>query len=115
LIEKRFETQPVQAVHQPRNNFDYRRFVDFGIFSNAGASFSGAPAAANDGVVVNVEKQITPNTVLLHKTVFPVKSLEQGTETEVFSNVVDINDVEGLPQPRQSSLLEMFSKSVSAN
>lgn len=57
---------------QPQANFDYRKFLDFGFFSNAGATFAGAPhPSTQNGQVFSYEKQISPNTVILHKTVFP--------------------------------------------
>lgn len=75
LIERRFDAAPqayVPSHSQPQNNFDYSKFFDFGFFSNAGATFGGAPhPATQNGRVFSYEKQINPSTVVLHKTVIP--------------------------------------------
>jgi hypothetical protein len=63
----RYDAPPPQA-----NNFDYTKFFDFGFFSNAAATFGGAPhPAEQSGRVYTYQKQLTPNTVVLHKTVVP--------------------------------------------
>jgi hypothetical protein len=60
------------APQQPQSNFDYTKFFDFGFFSNAGASIAGSPhPATQTGRVYNYEKQLGPNTVILHKSVVP--------------------------------------------
>lgn len=76
-IDRRFDDQEEHvnsyaAPPQPQANFDYTKFFDFGFFSNAAAGLSGAahPSTQN-GQVFSYQKQITPNTVVLHKTVVP--------------------------------------------
>jgi len=76
-LEKRFGEEPDYVDDQPQqsltsNDFDYRKFFDFGFFTNAAANFGGAPLpAAGDAQVLNVQKQIDPNTIFLEKTVIP--------------------------------------------
>lgn len=70
---------------QAQNNFDYTKFFDFGFFSNAAATLGGAPhpAASQGGQVYSYQKQISPHTVLLHKTVIPSHVAHQSV-AEVF-------------------------------
>lgn len=77
-IDQRFDDAPESHVNtyqvqaQPQANFDYTKFFDFGFFSNAAAGLSGAPhPSTQNGQVFSYEKQISPNTVVLHKTVIP--------------------------------------------
>lgn len=73
-VERRFDATQNSA---PQNGFDYTKFFDFGFFSNTAASFAGAPHPASQNVnkensyIFDYQKQIDPNTVLLHKTVLP--------------------------------------------
>jgi hypothetical protein len=74
-IERRFDA-PQNYANQPQNNgFDYTKFFDFGFFSNAGASFAGAPNPQNankeNSYIFDIQKQIDPNTLYLQKTVVP--------------------------------------------
>lgn len=66
----RFDNQAPPS-NQPTNNFDYTKFFDFGFFSNLGATYSGAPLPSQqNGRVISYTKQIDPNTVVFHKTVY---------------------------------------------
>ncbi|CRL02472.1 CLUMA_CG015187, isoform B [Clunio marinus] len=78
-VERRIDASPNYVTYnQPQSNFDYRNFLDFGFFSNAGASFSGAPHPATQrGRVFSYQKQLGPDTVVLHKTVIPAQYLQQ--------------------------------------
>lgn len=81
IVERRVEVAApqryIQTYQQPANNFDYRKFFDFGFFSNLGATYGGAPQPSNNGHVINVQKQLSPNTLLLHKTVIPASQPQQ--------------------------------------
>lgn len=81
-VEQRFddtyEAPPPPPHRQPQDNFDYRNFFDFGFFSNAAASFSGAPhPATQGGRVYTYQKQISPGTAVFHKSVVPVHYAQQ--------------------------------------
>lgn len=73
-VERRFNAPQNSA---PQNGFDYTKFFDFGYFSNAGASFSGAPHPAlrnankDNSYIIDIQKQLDPNTLFLHKTIIP--------------------------------------------
>lgn len=72
-LERRFDA----PQNSPQNGFDYTKFFDFGFFSNAGASFSGAPHPAvqnankENSYIFDIQKQIDPNTIFLQKTIVP--------------------------------------------
>lgn len=86
-VEQRFDApQQYDTIYEaapPRrqpqqDNFDYRNFFDFGFFSNAAASFSGAPhPATQNGKVYSYQKQISPGTLVLHKSVVPAHYVQQ--------------------------------------
>ena len=73
-VERRFDASQNSA---PQNSFDYTKFFDFGFFSNSAANFAGAPHPASQNInkdnsyIFDYQKQIDPNTILLHKTVLP--------------------------------------------
>ncbi|CAO1403181.1 unnamed protein product [Diamesa serratosioi] len=69
-VESRIADQPAQS-QQPQENFDYRNFFDFGFFSNLGSSFSGDHQENPDYQTINIQKQLTPNTILLNRSVVP--------------------------------------------
>ncbi|CAO1403908.1 unnamed protein product [Diamesa tonsa] len=69
-VESRIDVQPAQS-RQPQENFDYRNFFDFGFFSNLGSSFSGDHQENPDYQTINIQKQLTPNTILLNRSVVP--------------------------------------------
>lgn len=93
-VEQRFEAPQQQYEappprRQPQDNFDYRNFFDFGFFSNAGASLSGAPhPATQNGQVFAYQKQISPGTVVLHKTVVPVAYYSQQQQQPQYASEV---------------------------
>ena len=73
MVESRYDAQSL-----PQNNFDYTNFFDFGFFSNMAANFAGAPHPSTQpkqtneqNYVFNIQKQLDPNTVYLHKTIIP--------------------------------------------
>lgn len=85
LVERR-----INAPSAQQNGFDYTKFFDFGFFSNAGASFAGAPHPASQNAnkensyIFDIQKQIDPNTLYLHKTVIP-RTQQASVVPEVFS------------------------------
>jgi len=93
-LERRFEAPPPQQNYvayaplqppssAPSSNFDYRKFFDFGFFSNAAASYGGAPHPAHHtGHAFSYEKQLTPNTVVLHKSVVPAGTVQHIPEQQ---------------------------------
>lgn len=73
-----YEAQAPPRRQQPQDNFDYRNFFDFGYFSNAAATFGGAPhPAAQNGKVYSYQKQISPGNIILQKTVVPAHYAKQ--------------------------------------
>jgi hypothetical protein len=73
-VERRYDVPQNSA---PQGGFDYTKFFDFGFFSNAAANFAGSPHPAtqnanrDNSYIFDYQKQIDPNTILLHKTVVP--------------------------------------------
>lgn len=93
-VEGRFDAPQEQyvsknyaAVAQPQP-FDYTKFFDFGFFSNAAAAYGGAPhPATQNGQVFSYQKQISPGTVVLHKSVVPHSYVAQKTaEVEYYDD-----------------------------
>lgn len=66
------------AAAQPQP-FDYTKFFDFGFFSNAAAAYGAPHPAAQNGQVFSYQKQISPGTVVLHKSVVPHSYVAQKT------------------------------------
>ena len=58
-----------QVQHQPQQNFDYRKFLDFGFFANTAAGFGGPHQAAPNTQTYTVQKSHVPDTVTYEKRV----------------------------------------------